>query len=196
MMNFGEQFWPELVASFTSGLGVLFAAYILIKIVRKPRLCVEAVGKRNSEHHIEVEILLRNIGSVSVERNTAYWHVFVDSRLAIVDCPHRAEMDVEVIHEIGTTHFQGEVDGAVFPHRSYSLLRIIFNRPAFDGAGLYYFLSTSYGMFPSYLGCIKDGEKRQERLPCFAFIERDGVRPANAGSLSYIKRLKLWVGSP
>lgn len=177
-MEFWYQFWPAFVANLIAGLVVLLVAYAFLRWYRHPALQVEAVLRGSGAEQFEFEVVLRNRGRLNFAANEIYWHIFVDEGIDVLVSTQEAEIDKQEVAGRVMKHFRGSVDGALFPDRPWSLLRLTVQVPISGAFKLHYFISTAYGQYPTFLRRMKDGEARLRNLPYFAEVTANGLVPA------------------
>lgn len=191
--NFWTQFWPAVAANFIAGLAVIFIAYILLRKYRQPRFHIFTVVRAESNDYIEFEVLIRNSGRWMVRGEELYWHIFLDSRLEVISATEAADPVKQDVNGQIMMHFGDIVASPIFSGRPQGLICLRIRRPlqSIGKARLHYFLSTAYGLFPTYLQRIRDGETRQKFLPYFAEVSSTGMLPLEHRGLPLLQGLGL-----
>jgi hypothetical protein len=173
--QFWTQFWPGFAANVAAGLVVICIAYLIIRFYRKAAVRVEAQSIKEDSEEIVTRISIRNVGRHIFGPNEVYWHIFVDDKLDIVQVHQEPELDKQLIGGNITKHFRGTIEGSLFPNRPWELLRIVTKKSHNCSGSLFYFVSTSEGVFPKYLRWIRGGENRQAAFPQMAEISTNGL---------------------
>ena len=166
-----ESFWPAFWPNFFADLIIaIFITLLLSRILddfRKRDAIIIMEVDRTKQRQIWLNFDLKNVGKQKYDRGDIYWHIFLESKIALDDKSIQGDAGrwgvMQTINGVEYNQYSGQTSQSVFPQRSIDLFQIqLLSINRFPGQtqlnaeqvldplfNCFFRLSTAYGLIPN-----------------------------------------------
>lgn len=175
--SFWENFWPNFFSDLFVGTLIVWFVSWLLSRTKKVEAEVTARASPVNESTLNLRFSVENTGRVSFRTDEIYWHVLVDDRLRVEEVNGTSEPVETTLMGRSFKHFRGLLGSPAFIGRRTDLFSLKVKLPQENEHDLYYFLSTTHGLFPKSVKRNKLGDIVPDTLGKIRLLPSGGPIP-------------------